>query len=53
MVDSRARVIGVSGLRVVDASAFPFTLPGHPGATIFGVVERMADWLKEDFASGK
>lgn len=53
VVDSRARVIGVSGLRVVDASAFPFTLPGHPGATVFGLAERVADWMKEDFAAGK
>lgn len=30
VVDSSARVIGVTGLRVVDASAFPFLPPGHP-----------------------
>ena len=34
VVDSRARVFGVSGLRVVDASAFPFLPPGHPQATV-------------------
>ena len=34
VVDSQARVIGVSGLRVVDASAFPFLPPGHPQATV-------------------
>lgn len=34
VVDSKARVIGVSGLRVVDASAFPFLPPGHPQVTI-------------------
>lgn len=34
VVDSSAKVIGVSGLRVVDASAFPFLPPGHPMATI-------------------
>lgn len=34
VVDSHARVIGVSGLRVVDASAFPFLPPGHPQGTI-------------------
>ena len=53
VVDSRARVIGVSGLRVVDASAFPFNMPGHPGATVFGLAERVADWMKEDFAAGE
>lgn len=30
VVDSQARVFGVEGLRVVDASAFPFLPPGHP-----------------------
>jgi choline dehydrogenase-like flavoprotein len=30
MVDSHANVYGVQGLRVVDASSFPFLPPGHP-----------------------
>jgi choline dehydrogenase len=34
VVDSKARVIGVDALRVVDASAFPFLPPGHPQSTI-------------------
>lgn len=34
VVDNHARVIGVSGLRVVDASAFPVLPPGHPMATV-------------------
>jgi len=34
VVDSQARVIGTTGLRVVDASAFPLLPPGHPVATI-------------------
>ena len=34
VVDSLARVFGVQGLRVVDASAFPFLPPGHPQATV-------------------
>jgi hypothetical protein len=34
VVDSKARVIGVGGLRVVDASSFPLLPPGHPSATI-------------------
>lgn len=34
VVDTRARVIGVKGLRVVDASAFPLLPPGHPMSTI-------------------
>ncbi|CAG8117172.1 unnamed protein product [Penicillium olsonii] len=34
VVDSQARVYGVSGLRVVDASAFPLLPPGHPMGTV-------------------
>jgi len=34
VIDSKARVIGVKGVRVVDASAFPFLPPGHPSAAI-------------------
>ena len=34
VVDTRARVVGVQGLRVVDASALPLLPPGHPMATI-------------------
>jgi choline dehydrogenase len=34
VVDSQARVYGVSGLRVVDASAFPILPPGHPMGTV-------------------
>lgn len=34
VVDNRARVFGVTNLRVVDASAFPFLPPGHPQSTV-------------------
>jgi choline dehydrogenase len=34
VLDSKARVYGVSGLRVVDASAFPLLPPGHPTSTV-------------------
>ena len=42
VVDSRAKVIGVEGLRVVDASAFPFLPPGHPMATVYALAEKIA-----------
>ena len=29
VVDSHGRVYGVKGVRVVDASIFPFAIPGH------------------------
>lgn len=43
VVDWRAKVFGVGGLRVVDASVLPFALPGHPQATIYALAEKIAD----------
>jgi choline dehydrogenase len=43
VVDSNAKVFGVNGLRVVDASAFPFMVPGHPQATVYMLAEKIAD----------
>jgi choline dehydrogenase len=52
VVDSKARVFGVEGLRVVDLSAAPFTPPGHPQATVYMLAEKIADdILKEKLAS--
>ncbi|KAJ5405970.1 hypothetical protein N7465_007254 [Penicillium sp. CMV-2018d] len=42
VVDSQARVYGVDGLRVVDASAFPFLPPGHPQSTVYMLAEKIA-----------
>ena len=45
VVDGEARVYGVKGLRVVDASSFPFLPPGHPQATIYALAEKIADGI--------
>ncbi|KAL9026071.1 MAG: hypothetical protein Q9196_005208 [Gyalolechia fulgens] len=45
VLDSHARVRGVTGLRVVDASAFPFCPPGHPMATVYMLAEKIADYI--------
>ncbi|KAI9042663.1 GMC family oxidoreductase [Aspergillus affinis] len=42
VVDTKARVIGVKGLRVVDAAAFPLLPPGHPQATVYALAEKIA-----------
>lgn len=34
VVDHKARVFGIHGVRVVDASAFPILPPGHPQSTV-------------------
>ncbi|KAK1827604.1 putative GMC oxidoreductase [Podospora conica] len=43
VLDSRARVRGVSGLRVVDASSFPILPPGHPQSTVYMLAEKIAN----------
>ncbi|KAM7196338.1 putative GMC oxidoreductase [Rhypophila sp. PSN 637] len=43
VLDSRARVRGVTGLRVVDASSFPFLPPGHPQSTVYMLAEKIAE----------
>lgn len=42
VVDSKARVFGTKGLRVVDASAFPFLPPGHPQSVVYALAEKIA-----------
>jgi choline dehydrogenase len=46
VVDSKARVFGVQGLRVVDNSAVPVSIPGHPSGTIYAFAEKIADDIK-------
>ncbi|RDW56949.1 putative choline dehydrogenase [Coleophoma crateriformis] len=42
VVDSNAKVFGVTGLRVVDASAFALLPPGHPQSTVYALAEKIA-----------
>lgn len=46
VVDSKARVFGVEGLRVVDASSFVFTPPGHTQGYTYAHAEKLADDIK-------
>lgn len=41
VVDSKARVYGVQGLRVIDSSSLPFTPPGHTQGTTYGHAEKL------------
>ncbi|PVI07227.1 GMC oxidoreductase [Periconia macrospinosa] len=47
VVDSKARVIGVNGLRVVDASSFALLPPGHPQSTVYMLAEKISDEIKK------
>ncbi|RMY33738.1 hypothetical protein D0866_05714 [Hortaea werneckii] len=42
VIDTSCRVFGTEGLRVVDASSFPFLPPGHPQSTIYALAEKVA-----------
>jgi choline dehydrogenase len=48
VVDSEAKVFGVDGLRVVDASIFPFLPPGHPQSTIYALAEKISQIIIRD-----
>ncbi|KAH6663649.1 glucose-methanol-choline oxidoreductase [Halenospora varia] len=42
VIDNKARVYGVQGLRVVDAASFPILPPGHPQSTVYALAEKIA-----------
>ena len=41
VVDSKARVFGVKGLRVIDASSLPFSAPGHTQGVTYAHAEKL------------
>lgn len=51
VLDSRLRVRGVHGVRVVDASAMPNSISGNIHAGVFGLAERAADLVKADWGA--
>ena len=46
VVDEKLRVRGIDGLRVVDASIFPFETTGHTNAPVIAVAEQAADVIR-------
>ena len=45
VVDELARVYGVDGLRVVDASVMPTNIRANPNATTIMIAERVSGWI--------
>lgn len=46
VVDSSLRVLGMEGLRVVDASVMPRQIRGNPNSTILAIAERASDLIR-------
>jgi len=48
VVDSRLRVYGVKGLRIVDASIMPVIPDQHTQGVVFMIAEKAAQMIQED-----
>jgi choline dehydrogenase len=48
VLDSRLRVRGVQGLRVVDAGAMPTITSGNTNSPTLMMAEKAAGWIVED-----
>jgi choline dehydrogenase len=51
VLDSRLRVRGIAGLRVVDAGAMPTITSGNTNSPTLMIAEKAASWIRETHAS--
>jgi choline dehydrogenase len=52
VVNSRLKVYGVKGLRVIDASIMPMIKVAHTNVSCMMIGEKGADLVKEDWGYG-
>lgn len=49
VVDSRLKVYGLRNVRCVDASVLPIQLSAHLSSSLYGIAEKAAEMIAEDF----
>jgi choline dehydrogenase-like flavoprotein len=46
VVDGRLKLYGAQNVRIVDASVLPLQISAHLSSTLYGVAEKVADFIK-------
>ncbi|KAF6749486.1 choline dehydrogenase, partial [Ephemerocybe angulata] len=49
VVDHQLKVFGIKGLRICDASIFPWIISGHTAGACFAIAEKLADDIKAEY----
>ena len=49
VVDNRLKVYGIKNVRAVDASVLPIQLSAHLSSSLYGIAEKAAGMIKEDW----